>query len=103
MNPNLYDTLNTILNKIEKMNQQLQEVRDHVDVNCKNIETRLDRLETNRKRATKEDNSQNGSRSPRRERVQPHYIADADAQYIKSVKVDAPSFDGRLDPRVYID
>ena len=25
------------------------------------------------------------------------------AQYIRSVKVDAPSFDGRLDPQIYID
>ena len=30
-------------------------------------------------------------------------VTDIDAQYIKSIKVDAPSFDGRLDPRVYID
>jgi len=30
-------------------------------------------------------------------------IANTDAQYIKSVKVDSPSFDGRLDPQVYLD
>ena len=36
------------------------------------------------------------------ERVQPYNTVDVDAQYIKSVKVDAPSFDRRLDPQVYI-
>jgi len=84
------------------MDQQLQEVRDQVNVNCRNLATRLDRLKTNRRKAT-EEISRNNCRSPRRERVQPYNTANADAQYIKSVKVDAPSFDGRLDPRVYID
>ena len=54
-------------------------------------------------RATEEENSWNGSRSLRRERVQPYNTADVDAQYIKSIKVDAISFNGRLDPQVYID
>jgi len=53
-------------------------------------------------RATKEENSRNGSRSPKRERVQPYNTTDTDAQYIKSIKVNVPSFDGRLDPQVYI-
>jgi len=103
MDLSIQDTLNTIIDKIEKMHQQLQEVRDQVDVNCRNIATRLDRLETNRRRAMEEENSQNVSRSPRREWAQPYNTADVDAQYIKSVKVDAPSFDGRLDLHVYID
>ena len=34
--------------------------------------------------------------------TQTYHIEDPDAQYIKSVKVDAPSFDGRLDPQAYI-
>ena len=42
MDPNIHDTLNTILNKIEKMDQQLQEVRDQVDVNCRDLATRID-------------------------------------------------------------
>ena len=103
MDPNIHDTLNTILNKIEKLDRQLQEVRDHVDVNCRDLTTRIGRLETNKRRTTEEENSQNGSRSPRREQVPPYYTTDAYAQYIRSVKVDAPSFDGRLDPQVYID
>jgi len=65
--------------------------------------TRLDRLETNRMRATEKKNSRNDNKSRRREQTQPYKTADTDAQYIKSVKVDAPSFDGRLDPQVYID
>jgi len=85
------------------MNQQLQEIRDQVDVNCRDLAARLDRLKTNRRITTEKENSRNGSRSPRLERVQPYNTADVDAQYIKSVKVDAPSFDGRLDPQVYID
>ena len=102
MDPSIHDTLNTILNKIEKIDRQLQEVRDQVDVNCRDLATRIGRLETNRRRTTEEENSQNDSRSPRREHVPPYYTVDTDAQYIKSVKVDAPSFDERLDPQVYI-
>jgi len=34
------------------MEQQLQEVRDQVDVNCRDLATRLDRLETNRRITT---------------------------------------------------
>ena len=30
------------------MDQQLQEVRDRIDVNCRDLATRLDRLEANR-------------------------------------------------------
>ena len=103
MDPNIHDTLNTILNKIEKMDRQLQEVRDQVDVNRRDLATRIGRLETNWRRTTEKENSRNDSKSPGREPVQPYYTADVDAQYIKSVKVDAPSFDGRLDPQVYID
>ena len=103
MDHSIHDTLNTFLNKIEKMDRQLQEVSDQVDVNYRDLATRIDRLKTHRRRTTEEENSRNGSRSPRREQVQPYYTADTDAQYIKSVKVDAPSFDGRLDPQVYID
>ena len=78
MDPSIHDTLNTLIDKIEKMGQQLQEVRDQVDVNCRDL-ARLDRLETNRRRATEEENYQNGSRSPRRERVQLYITVDADA------------------------
>ena len=46
MDLNLQDTFNTIIDKIEKM-EQLQEVKDQVDVTCRNLATQLDRLETN--------------------------------------------------------
>ena len=85
IDPNIQDTLNTLIDKIEKMDQQLQKVRDQVDVNCRDLATRLNRLETNWRRATEEEYSRNDSRSTRRERVQPYNTADADAQYIKSV------------------
>jgi len=67
------------MDKIEKMDQQLQKVREQVDVNCRDLATRLDRLETNWRRATEEENPRNGCRSPRRERAQPYNTADADA------------------------
>ena len=54
MDPSIHDTLNTILNKKEKMDRQLQEVRDQVDVNCRDLATRIGRLETNRRRTTEE-------------------------------------------------
>ena len=85
------------------MDRQLQEVKDQVDVNCRDLATRIGRLETNRRRIRDDESSRNDSRSPRRERGPPYQTTDADAQYIRSVKVDAPSFDGRLDPQVYID
>jgi len=69
MDPSIQDTLNTLIDKIEKMEQQLQEVRDQFDVNCRDLATRLERLETNWRRATEEEISRNGSRSPRREQV----------------------------------
>ena len=33
MDPNIQDTLNTLIDKIEKIDQQLQKVRNQVDVN----------------------------------------------------------------------
>ena len=48
MGPN---TLNTLIDKIEKMDQQLQEVRDQVGINWKDLANQIDRLETNRRRA----------------------------------------------------
>ena len=88
---------------MEQMNQRLQEFRDHDDANCRNLVTQLERLETNWRRAMKEDESRNDSRSPSREQAQLYNSADTDAQYIKSVKVDALFFNGRLDPQSYID
>ena len=43
------------------------------------------------------------SRSSRRERAQPYNTTDTDAQYFISGKVDALSFDGRLDLQAYTD
>ena len=45
MDPSLQDTVNTIIDKMRKMDQQLQEVRDQIDVNCRNLATRFDRLD----------------------------------------------------------
>ena len=55
MDPSIHDTLNTLIDKIEKMDQQIQEVRDQFDVNCRDLATRLERLETNWRRATEEE------------------------------------------------
>ena len=66
MDPSIHDTLNTILQKIESMDRQLQEVKDQVDVNCRDLATRIGRLETNRRRIRDDESSRNDSRSPRR-------------------------------------
>ena len=50
MDPNIHDRLNTLIDEIEEMDQQLQEVRNQVDVNCRDLATRLDRLEANQGR-----------------------------------------------------
>jgi len=39
MDLNIHDTLNTILNKIKIIDRQLQDVRDQVDVNCRDLAT----------------------------------------------------------------
>ena len=58
MDPSIHDTLNTILKKIENMDRQLQEVRDQVDVNCRDLGTRIGRLETDRRRIKEEESSE---------------------------------------------
>jgi len=81
------------------MDQRLQEFKDQADANCKDLATRLDRLETNKRRIpdpSEENEPRDNSRSPRRRRAQPYNTEGTNAQYIKSVKVEAPSFDGRL-------
>ena len=83
---------------MDRMDQQLLEFRDQANTSYRDLVTGQERLKTNRKRTVEEEKSHNDNRSPRREQAQPNNTADTDAQYIKSVKIDAPSFDGRLDP-----
>ena len=64
MDPSIHDTLNTILQKIENMDRQLQEVKDQVDVNCRDLATRIGRLETNRRRIREDESSRNDSGLP---------------------------------------
>ena len=64
MDPNLKDTLNTLIVWMDQMNQRLQEFRDYANANCTDLATRLQRLETIGRRTT-EDGSRNDSRSPR--------------------------------------
>ena len=103
MDPILQDTLKTLIARMDRTDQRLQEFRDQANTNYRDLATRLERLEINRTRTAEEDESRNDSRSPRRERAQPYNTTDTNAQYIKSVKVDAPFFDGRLNPQGYID
>ena len=84
------------------MDRRLQEFKDQADSNCKDLATRLDRLETNRTTDPLEENeSQANSRSRRRGQTQTHHI-DTNAWHIKNVKVDASSFGGCLSPQAYI-
>ena len=82
IDPNLQDTLHTLITRIDGMDQRHE---------------RLD----NRRKNMEEDESRN-DRLPRRERAQLYNTANTDAQYIKSVKVDVFSFDGHLGPQGYI-
>jgi len=50
INLSLKDTLNTLFAKME--DQRLQEYKDQADANCRELATRLDRLETNQQRTS---------------------------------------------------
>jgi len=85
---------------------RLQEFKDQVDANYKNLATRLDRLETNWRRIPdqlEESEHLENSRSPWHRRVQPYNTENTVAHHIKSVQLDAPSFSGCLYPQTYID
>ena len=45
------------------MDRRSQEFRDQADANCRKVATRLERLQTNRKRITEENESRNNSSS----------------------------------------
>jgi len=102
MDPSLKDTLNALLARMDQMNQRLQEYKEQA-ANCRNLATRLDRLETNQRRIPDhvEDNkSLANNKSPQRRQVHSYHTEDTYAQYVKSVKIDAYFIDGRLDPQV---
>ena len=61
------------------MNRGLQEFRDQVDANYRDLVTRLEKLETNQRRTTEKNESQNNSRSSQRVRAQPYNTDDLDA------------------------
>ena len=68
MNLSLKDTLNTLLAKMDQMDQRLQENKDQAEANCKYLATRLDMVKTNqRKTPYHEGNneSRDNNRSPR--------------------------------------
>jgi len=69
MNYNLKDTLNTLIARMDQMDQRPQEFKDQADANCKDLATRLDRLETNCRRIPnllEENEPRDNSRSPMR-------------------------------------
>jgi len=47
MDPNLKDTLNTLITRMGQMDQRLQEFKYQANSNCSDLATQLDRLETN--------------------------------------------------------
>jgi len=71
MNLSLKDTLNTLLAKMDQMDQRLQEYKDQADAKCKDLATRLDKLETNQQRTSdhvRDNESRANNRSPQRRR-----------------------------------
>ena len=47
MDFSLKDILNTLIARMVQMNRRLQEFRDQADVKCRDLVTRLERLEIN--------------------------------------------------------
>ena len=72
MDSTLQDTLKTLIARMDQMDQRLLEFRDRASTSYRDLATRLERLETNRRRTAEEDESQNDSRSPKRELAQHH-------------------------------
>jgi len=82
MNSSIKDTLDAILARMDQMDQRLQEYRDQDDTNCRKLATRLDMLETNRRRTPdplKENEFRANNRSPRCRQAQRYYTEDTDA------------------------
>ena len=65
MNLSLKDALNTLL---AKMDQRLQEYKDQAEANCKDLATRLDKAETNKRKTPDhiEDNESRANNRPPR-------------------------------------
>jgi len=53
-NPGLQDTLKTLIARMDQMDQWLLELRDQANTSYKDLATRLERLETNRRRTSLE-------------------------------------------------
>jgi len=70
---------------MSQMDQRLQESRDQVDTNYRELVIQLNRLETNRKRTPyplEENESRANNRSVRRQ-AQHYYTENTDAQYVR--------------------
>ena len=74
--PTLKDTANTLIARMDQMDWRPQEFRDQADANCKDLATRLENLESNRKRITEENESWNNSRPLRRVWAQTYNTKD---------------------------
>ena len=64
MDPRVKDTLNALIARMDQMNRRLQEFKDQADANCKDLVTRLDRLEIIRRRTAEKNVLRDNSRSP---------------------------------------
>ena len=82
MDSSIQDKLDAILAKMGQMDQRLQEYRDQADANYRELATRLDGLETNRRRTPdplEENDSCASNRSPWRRQAQYYYTKDTNA------------------------
>lgn len=51
----------------------------------------------------REASPEHGRKRPRNPRSKGHVSPKADDRYVNSIKVEAPTFDGKLEPQVYLD
>jgi len=86
MDPNFKDTLNTLIARIDQMDQRQQKFKNQADASCKDLVTWLDMLETNQKRIPgplRVNEPRDNSKSPLRRRAQPFNTENTYTKYMK--------------------
>jgi len=66
------------------------------------INAKLDTLKTLDEKLTKVESTRDQT-PPRNDRRNTKNTSNPDAQYLKSIKIDIPNFEGRYDPQLFID
>ena len=67
------------------------------------IDAKLDILKTLDERLTKVESTRDQTQPRNNRRNNIENTSNPDAQYLKSIKIDVPNFEGRHDPQLFID